>query len=323
MENARLWTGEFLGVSTIEFACGGYEGSFTVEGANLVRFEYVPKHISLLHMPKDEHALRTQKIYGIPLLFFPNRIKDGIFQFEGKTYQFPVNSENNMHIHGFLDGYTDWEVIKQEAGEDYVNITFAHTIQQGSEMYKYFGFEIGIVYENIITPEGLQQNITFENKSDKTMPFGFAYHTTFNVPFNDSPEDAFRIGINLKQRYELDKCIPTGQLLPLDALESQTAGEGMPVFARTLDNLYLSDETQPNAAIITDAVTGEQIVYEADRKFRHWILYNADAKQRFLSVEPQTCCTNAVNSDMPTANLVTLAPGEKISLATKLYVKEN
>ena len=61
---------------------------FTVEGANLIRLDYKPKGVSLLHCTEDETALRTQKIYGIPLLFFPNRIKDGTFTFEGKEYHF-------------------------------------------------------------------------------------------------------------------------------------------------------------------------------------------------------------------------------------------
>lgn len=322
MDGARLWDSEYLGIQTIGFSCGGYEGEFTVEGANLIRLDYKPKGVSLLHCTEDETALRTQKIYGIPLLFFPNRIKDGTFTFEGKEYHFPVNGENNTHIHGFLDGYTDWKVTKREAEDGFVNITFTHTIQEGCEMYRYFGFEIEIVYENVITSGGLYQRISFENKSGRNMPFGFAYHTTFNVPFNDSPKEAFFVRANLKSRYELLQCIPTGRLLPLDAAGENAVGQmGQMVSEAPLDTLYLADETVPNAATITDTKTGTQVVYESDSKFKHWILYNADTKQKFLSIEPQTCCTNAVNSDMETANLIVLQPGEEIALTTRLYVK--
>ena len=128
--------------------------------------------------------------------------------------------------------------------------------------------------------------------------------------------------VNLMQKYELDQCIPTGRLLELDAAGRKAVETpGLRVNAYALDNLYLADDSVPNAAVITDAKTGTQIVYESDSHFRHWILYNADRKKKFLSVEPQTCCTNAVNSDMTSSNLIVLEPGQTISLATKLYVK--
>lgn len=322
MMDAKIWDGDYLGIKTIEFSCGGYTGAFTVEGANLIRLDYPSKQVKMLHITENEVDLRTKKIFGVPLLFFPNRIKDGTFTFEGNTYHFPINGENNVHIHGFLDGYTKWELIKKEAKDGVVTITFAHTIAEGSEMYRHFGFEIAILYENIIDADGLRQNISFVNQSDRNMPFGFAYHTTFNVPFNASPEEAFFVHANLKQKYELDKCMPTGRLLELDTSGKKAAEEGgCMVCSDTLDNLYLADDRVPNVATVTDTATGTQIVYESDAKFKHWILYNADAKQKFLSIEPQTCCTNAVNTDMETANLIVAAPGEKISLATKLYIK--
>lgn len=321
VEETKIWNGEYLGIKTIEFSCGGYEGAFTIEGANLIKLDYIPKNVSLMHIASDETELRTNKIYGIPLLFFPNRIKDGTFSFEGRRYNFPINAENNVHLHGFLDGYTPWEVIKSETDGDTVHIVFAYRICKGSEMYKYFDFDIEIIYENTITPGGLEQKISFTNKSGRNMPFGFAYHTTFNIPFNNSPEEAFFIRANLRQEYELDKCIPTGKLLTLDASGQMAAKDGLRINADKLDNLYLADDSKPNIAVITDICTGVQAVYEADSHFKHWILYNADTKQNFLSVEPQTCCTNAVNSDMKTANLITVGPDKTISLNTKLYIK--
>src|SRR5438105_6790040 len=51
---------------------------------------------------------------GIPILFpFPNRIRDGRFTWEGKTYQLPLNdATGKMAIHGFVCR-TPWRVVDQ------------------------------------------------------------------------------------------------------------------------------------------------------------------------------------------------------------------
>lgn len=322
MGDTKIYEGEYLGLKTVEFECGGYSGAFVQEGANLVRFVYEPDNISILHTTDNLETLRTSRVIGIPILFFPNRIKNGTFSFEGREYHFPINDSENNHIHGLLDGYTKWELAKKEIADGFINIVFKHIIDENSEVYPYFGFNVEITYENVITSNGLFQRISFENQSERNMPFALAYHTTFNVPFTSSPEDKFYVTANLKNKYETDKCIPTGRLLSLDEFGKKAVSDkGCIVNEYALDNLYLSDDSKANVAVIKDTGTNIKIVYEADEKFKHYVLYNSDAKQRFLSIEPQTCCTNAVNSDMETANLITLKPGEEINFYTKIYIK--
>lgn len=322
MGDTKIYDGEYLGLKTVEFDCGGYCGTFVVEGANLIKLIYKPDNISILRTTDDEKTLRMSRTIGMPLLFFPNRIKNGTFTFEGKKYRFPINAEDNNHLHGLLNGYTKWEVAKKEIDDGFVNIVFKHTIDENSEVYSYFGFKVAITYENVITSNGLFQRISFENLSERNMPFAFAYHTTFNIPFNSSDEDNFYVRANLKSKYETVKCIPTGNVTELDDFGKKAAGEqGCRVNEYVLDNLYLTDNSVQNAAEIMDTATNIKIVYESDDKFRHFVMYNSDTKHKFLSIEPQTCCNNAVNSDIETANLITLHPGEEISLYTKLYIK--
>ena len=323
MNAARIFEVEYLGIKTIEFECGGYEGAFTIDGANLVKLKYLPKNLNLMHTTYDADALSTKYIYGMPILFFPNRIKDGTFTFEGKTYKFPINdAANNVHLHGFFNGYTKWTLAKKDVTDNFINLTFEYIIDENDEIYNYFDFKVKISYENIITSSGLFQRMSFENMSDKNMPFGFAYHTTFNIPFNDSPREAFFVTANLKYSYVNEVGIPTGELLPLAEYEKAANTEtGIQICKQTLDTLYLADDSVPNVATIIYTATNTQLVYEADSKFKHWIIYNLDKDQKFLSIEPQTCCSNAVNSDMDTANLLVVKPGEEISLSTKIYIK--
>ncbi len=323
MGNARIFDGEYLGLKTIEFECEGYTGAFTIDGANLIMFNYLPKNLNLMNTSNDIDALQKSRICGIPILFFPNRVDGGTFTFEGKKYNFPINTDNNLHIHGFLDGCTKWNVVKKDVTGNFINITFEYFIDETNDIYKYFDFKVKITYENIITSNGLFQRITFENLSDKNMPFCFGYHTTFNIPFNDSPREAFVLNANVKNRYEVnEKLLPTGNLLSLEQFEIDIAGgKGAYLYEHSLDNLYLADSDVLNAATITDTKTNTQLVYESDSTFKHWIFYNGDYNSSFLSIEPQTCATNAVNSTMDSANLLYIKPGEEIGLSTKIYVK--
>lgn len=322
MNNTKIYEGEYLGIETVEFECGGYKGAFTVEGANLIRFDYMPLNVCLMHTTNDLDKLRNSRIMGMPILFFPNRIKNGTFCFDGREYHFPINSEHNNHIHGLLNGYTKWKIIKKDLADGFINITFEYIHDKDCETYKFFDYRVKILYENVITSSGLFQRISFENMSERKMPFCFAYHTTFNVPFNDSPEDGFFVQANLKSKYETEYCIPTGKMLELDDFGKKAAGDGCRVNEYMLDNLYLRDNEKSNKAVITDRATGIKAVYEAESKFKHFVIYNNDAKKKFLSIEPQTCCNNALNSDMETANVISINPGEEINLCTKLYVEK-
>ncbi|MBE7026873.1 MAG: aldose 1-epimerase [Ruminococcaceae bacterium] len=326
MQNARVFEGEYLGIKTIEFECGGYTGAFITDGAKLIRLDYSPKNIKLIrNTASNADELRERRIFGMPVLFFPNRTTYGRFKFEGRTYQLPINTKApyDMNIHGFLNGFTTWNIAKKEATDNCVNITFEYIIDKTKKCFEYFDFNVKIVYENIITPDGLSQNIIFDNMSDKNMPFGFAYHTAFNIPFNDSPKDAFYIKANLKSKYELGyDTIPTGKLLPLSEFQNKALGKlGVPSHKETLDDLFLADDNTANISVITDANTNTRVFYEADESFKHWILYNETKNSDFVCIEPQTWATNALNMDMESANLIVIKAGEKLKLSTKLYVK--
>ncbi len=325
MQNSRVFESEYFGIKTIEFEYGGYKGAFIADGAKLIKLEYTPKNISLLHTTDNMNELRERRVFGMPVLFFPNRTKYGTFTFEGKEYQLPINVKvpYDMNIHGFLDGFTTWDVVKKEAADDHINITFEYIINKTKKCFKYFDFNVKIVYENIISSKGLSQNITFENMSNKNMPFGFAYHTAFNIPFNESPKEAFYIKANLKSKYELGyDDMPTGKLLSLDDFQKKALDTiGIPSHKKILDDLFLADGSTPNVAVITDTYTNTQVFYEADEKFKHWILYNLDTESDFVCVEPQTWATNALNMDIESANLIVIKAGEKLKLSTKIYVK--
>lgn len=319
---AKIEKSEYFGIPALSFECAEYSGIITLKGGNVAVLKHRAKGINLLHTTDDAGTLQKSRIYGIPILFPPNRISGGEFVFENRTYKFPINSQHNMHIHGYLTGDLLWNVDNASALDGEVSITLSYNITKDSDIYNCFGHEVNIKLENSINENGLTQVISFENLEDYAMPFGFAYHTTFNIPFNSSPADSFYVSANIGKCYELSaQTVPTGKLLDLDHVGTDIATTGCCVQRNVLDNLYTVDAQKANVAVITDTATGDKIVYESDPIFKHWILYNGGSGTNFLSIEPQTWCTNAPNTDMPTANFMSVAPYGSISLTTKIYVK--
>ena len=61
--------------------------------------------VDILKTPSDIDILGNDDafLFGIPVLFFPNRISCGRFEFEGRKYKFPINEPRlNNFCHGTL-----------------------------------------------------------------------------------------------------------------------------------------------------------------------------------------------------------------------------
>ena len=98
---------EWHGTQAVEFTKRDYTALLVPSvGANLVRLAHTRLGVEVLRTPSErEHDefLRRPHVYGVPILFPPNRIADGRFRFDGREYRFPITrpEENNYH-HGIL-----------------------------------------------------------------------------------------------------------------------------------------------------------------------------------------------------------------------------
>ncbi len=81
-------------------------------GSNVISLVDKATKIQLLREPKTAESFHdTPTLYGIPILFPPNRVSDGTFSFRGRTYHFDINEKDkHNHLHGFL--YQEkWNVV--------------------------------------------------------------------------------------------------------------------------------------------------------------------------------------------------------------------
>ena len=82
----------FNGIPAVHFTAGGYEAVMVPSvGANVVKLKHTATGIEILRTPdaeEMENFKERPQIYGLPLLFPPNRIADGTYTFEGRKYHY-------------------------------------------------------------------------------------------------------------------------------------------------------------------------------------------------------------------------------------------
>lgn len=152
---------------------------------------------AVLRSPENmEEWEKSPYLYGNPLLFPPNRTRDGIFSFRGNTYTLPVNEpDKNNHIHGLLFDAPFSVTVRREN-------ELCCSFQNCGERYP-FPFTISFCYK--ISTHGLKVGLTVKNDGRIAMPLILGFHTTFSEPQS--------FAVPVKERWEREeRFLPTGRL---------------------------------------------------------------------------------------------------------------
>ncbi|MBD5559473.1 MAG: galactose mutarotase [Clostridia bacterium] len=154
---------------------------------------------------------------------YANRIREGRFVLDGKSYQVPVNASGNA-LHGGLTGFDkkvmNWEVT----GESSVRLTYVSP--DGEEG---FPGELRLEAEYALTPEH-DLLLRYRAVTDQDTVVNLTNHSYFNLS-GSGDILGHEVRINADQFTEVDgKGIPTGTLLdvagtPMDFRERHTVGE--------------------------------------------------------------------------------------------------
>lgn len=213
---------EWLGMQAVEFAKGDYTALLVPSmGANLVRLAHTRSGAEVLRTPSEEECdefRRRPHVYGLPILFPPNRIADGRFRLDGREYRFPITrpAENNYH-HGILKSQPFVVSKAVETPDEVLIETRCYSNAGADAIFRDFphAFKCKIVYR--LSAEGLEQEVMFGNKSELPMPVGVGFHTPLNIPFAGGEAADYRLRMAVGERFELnERNLPTGRLLPLD-----------------------------------------------------------------------------------------------------------
>ena len=80
-------------------------------GANCISLQNLKYNAVILREPDKSGIPDNPYLYGMPLLFPPNRISNAEFEFENRIYKFPVNEPNTgCFLHGTIHE-TDFSVL--------------------------------------------------------------------------------------------------------------------------------------------------------------------------------------------------------------------
>ncbi len=297
-----------------EIKTGEWLGEFAVEaGANLLRLLHLPTGIEVLRTPKKfEDYRRRPELYGIPVLFPPNRIDAGVFVWGGREYAFPINeTARHNHLHGLALG-RPWRMTA--ATGETISFAFDYAATPGFP----HDFTLALTYR--FAPDGVRQDFSVCNRSSLPMPFGAGFHTAFRVLPDSTVSVTAADGYwEILKR----KCLPTGRLISWDG--------DAPVFRDTDDvSLHCPATTgwrggKPfRGAVIAHPSHGAEVVYEVDEKYPHWCLWNSFGGEGFFCAEPMSWMVNAPNLALSPeiTGMQALAPAQTWRAVTSLRVEK-
>jgi aldose 1-epimerase len=232
---------------------------------------------------------------------FPNRLKDGRYQWEGKTYQFPINDRDTGNaLHGFgMDRPLEVVQVDLDADEAYVELEGAY---DGSLDYYPWAFTFRLSYR-LLLPDQLWVELSLRNDSTATIPVGLGWHPYFQL---DDTLAKQHLQLPAMDMVGIDaRMIPTGKRYPYDEFLQPKAIE-----ATVLDNCF---------ALPTGAVQATAYLYGHQQQLRYWqetglgkfnfLQVFTPPYRRSVALEPMTCNVDAFNNG---EGLAAVAPGEEV-----------
>jgi len=233
---------------------------------------------------------------------FPNRLKNGTYQVDHRSYTFPINDKKTGNaLHGF-GMWSELEVLSTEE-EAAAGVVVLGYQDEGQRMYYPFPFQftMRLAFE---TATRLEVTLSFTNTGDQEMPLGFGWHPYFKL----GPTAAEHwLQLPSCKRVELDEfSIPTGTLLEANGLQvlHQVKDQSWDdCFAVEITGERIETRLKgPEADLIFWQETGQG-------KFNFIQVFTPPHRQS-VAIEPMTCNVDAFNNQ---EGLIRLAPGQETS----------
>ncbi len=233
---------------------------------------------------------------GTPILFpFPNRIKDGRFAFQGRTYKLPATNGPNA-IHGFAVAAA-WDVVEHKATADSADIVGRYQIsKQSPEAHNMWPADAVLQVRYSLSGRRLSMTVTVSNPTADDLPYGFGIHPYFRLPFPPGGDLARTQVVLAASRYwVLKEFLPTGEIKPVDArLDFRT---GQAIKGLRLDDVLtgLEFHDRRGVARLVDLDKKGEFRLTFDDGIRELVVYTPPGKPDVLAVEPYTQTTDAIN----------------------------
>jgi aldose 1-epimerase len=223
------------------------------------------------------------------LLPFPNRMRNGKYDFEGKSYQFPINDTNtNNNLHGFLETVPMNIIATENIGNQKVII-----LKGNFEGLSYFPFPFEITIKYLFSDSELTIESTIKNIGKTNMPIGYGWHPYFKL--NTEKVDDLFLQFPDCQAVTIDnRMMPTGEVLPYSTFSALTK-----IGNTTLDNCFLINKNSNSnqAEIILKSETTTLSIWQetGENACNYFQVYTPENRQT-IAIEPMTCNIDAFNN---------------------------
>jgi len=227
---------------------------------------------------KDLEPLKYQSTYASSILFpFANRIKDGHYTFEGKSFDFEINEKAaNNALHGLVYNKT-FEVLEQTSGKNEASVKLSYTENHLSHGFPYT-YIVQLEYR--LTNDALSLKMDVENTSDKAFPFTLGWHPYFYS------SNLYNSSIS----FQSDKKIIIGE---------RNIGTGVepikPVKGFYMENKKLDDCWVLNGTKIQFTTPDYDLLMSSSGKNNYLQIYTPP-KENTIAIEPTTGVSDSFNN---------------------------
>lgn len=281
-------------------------------GAGLNRYEIPFKESYFNLINGYNQKTDFEKLYNSVILApFPNRIKDGQYAFEGKTYQLPINQVKEQNaMHGLLFDKT-FKIESMQTKNNQAYLTLSYLYKGDADGYP-FPFKCKVSY--IWNPEQfLNISVSIENTGQTALPAGFGWHPYFTFP---DVVDKLALQLNCTHQYKVDeRMIPTMETQTFDGFQNINL-----INETQFDDCFALPQNKTIATTLKDKNNGIElsIILETGKHQYNYIQIYTPKDRKSIALEPMTCMPDAFNNG---EGLWKLQPEEKIEVAFKLKVR--
>lgn len=276
----------------------GDQRAVAVEVGGGVRWYEKAGRPLLLGYPENEPARASM---GLPLVPWPNRIRDGRYTFQGRQLETPITEpERHNAIHGLCTSVS-WNPLEQRSD----SVTLSTLIEPRPG----YPFRLACSVTYSLGDRGLDCELGFENRGDGPLPVGAGHHPYLRP--GEPPADRWRLRLPAGRRLEADeRMIPTGRELDLAGTEFDFREE-REVGSVVLDTAYAGLDAGSDGLVraTVAAPGGASLTLRMSADTTHVMVYTGEALGRAgLAVEPMSCPPNAFQTGK---DVRVLEPGQR------------
>ncbi len=243
---------------------------------------------------------------GQMLIPWPNRVKDGTYEFLGHHYQLALTEPARGNaIHGLVR-WVPWAVVEREASRAVLGLAL--------HPHPGYPFSLELTIEYTVSMTGLRVRTTATNVGPNPCPFGSGAHPYLCVGTSIVDQVIMRAPGRTVLRSDA-RGIPVGSG-PVGGTEYDF-GAPRPIGPTKLDHAFtdLERDEQGLACVELSNPNGDTgLTLWADDSYRYLMLFSGDplpdVNRRSLAVEPMTCAPNAFQSK---DGLIVLEPGRSFT----------